>query len=320
MNDLPEFAEFENRLRELLAEEKHLQIINLIEDEIENYPDQRIYLIYWQLGMASRENNPDLAVGYLDDLIEEDIWISQYLLRTSPSLENLQDSLEYNERVEAMAELQRREAAQLLPLLTLRQDDQSLPEGEAYPLMLGLHRERSTALGSIKPWQPAAEVGWLVGVPQSTQALWSGAYVWDDFAQARVDLAEHVRDLASKYPVDAKRVILAGHQQGGELAAWLPCSGGMDVRGFIAVAPAGVNTANPDRWFHALQANRPVGLRGAIISGDIGTPYLPELKRLADILNAFDVPTHLEILPGVGPDDEPAFQEPIRQAIDFILS
>ena len=61
-------------------------------------------------------------------------------------------------------------------------------------------------------------------------------------------------------------------------------------------------------------------LRGAVISGDIGTPYLAEIKRLTDILNAFDVPTLLEILPGVGPDDEAAFHDPIRQAIDFIMS
>jgi len=314
------FPEFEARLRELLDERQYLRIINLIEDEGERYPAQRTYLVYWQVGMAARDNNPDLAMQYLDELIEEGIWISQFLLRTSPSLESLQDFPEYEDRVQAMAALQRREALQLLPLLTLRKDEEIDARRDPYPLLLGLHQDRDTALASIRFWQPAAETGWLVGVPQSTQAMWSGAYVWEDVVQAQREIADRTRDLIEKYTVDPNRIILAGHRQGGEVAAWLPCSGGINVRGFIAIAPTGSLIANPDRWFHSLQASEPKGLRGALISGDIGMPYLPELKRLADILNAFDVPTRLHILEGVGTDFDPAYHEAIRQAIDFVLT
>ncbi|HUF38735.1 MAG TPA: hypothetical protein VMN57_09445 [Anaerolineales bacterium] len=314
------FFEFEAHLRELLEQKQYLRIINLIEDEGERYPDQHTYLAYWQIGMAARDQNPDLAIQYLDQLIEEGLWISQFLLRNSPSLENLQDSTEYEDRVQAMAALQRREAAQLLPLLTLRRDPVTGSVNDPYPLLLGLHQERDTALGSIKFWQPAAEAGWLVGVPQSTQAMWSGAYVWDDLAQARQEIADHTRDLDEKYTVDPNRIILAGHRQGGETAAWLPCSGGLKVRGFIAIAPSGSLVTNPDRWFRSLQATEPEGLRGTLIAGDRGMQHLPELKRLADVLNAFDVPTKLHILPGVGIGYEPAYHEAILQAIDFILS
>jgi len=314
------FSEFEARLRELLEEKQYLRIINLIEDEGERYPDQQTYLAYWRIGMAARDDNPDLAMQYLDELIEEGVWVSQYLLRSSPSLEPLQDYPEYEERVQAMAELQRREAAQLLPLLTLRRDEEMVPGSDPYPLLVGLHQDRDTALASIRLWQPAAAAGWLVGVPQSTQALWSGAYVWEDIVQAQREIADHTRGLIETYNVDTNRVILAGHRQGGEVAAWLPCSGGIDVRGFIAVAPTGAMIANPDRWFHSLQANEPQGLRGALITGDIGMPYLPEMKRLADILNAFDVPTNLHVLEGVGTDYDPAYHAAIRQAIDFVLS
>jgi predicted esterase len=314
------FTDFEARLRELLNEKEYLRIINLIEDEGERYPDQRTYLAYWQIGMAARDKNPDLAIQYLDELIEEGVWISQYLLRTSPSLESLQDYEEYEERVLAMAALQRREAGHLLPLLTLRKDEEPGARAEPYPLLIGLHQERNTALGSIRFWQPAAEAGWLVGVPQSTQAMWSGAYVWEDIAQAQQEIAGHIRDLHETYSVNTDRIILAGHGQGGEVAAWLPSSGGLDVRGFIAIAPTGNLIATPDRWFHSLQASEPKGLRGVLITGDNGMPYLPELKRLADILNAFDVPTNLHIIEGKGTDYDPAYHEAVRLAIDFILS
>lgn len=302
------------------SEGEYLQAINLIEDEGERYPDQRMYLAYWQIGLAARDSNPDLAIQYLDELIEEGFWISQYLLRNSPSLESLQDSLEFADRVDAMAALQRAEAQQLLPLLALRKEQPGGLGGQPYPMMIGLHAGRATALASIRFWQPAAENGWLVGVPQSSQAMWSGAYVWEDVAQAQEDLIAHVRELAQIYPIDARRIVLAGHRQGGELAAWLPCSGGMDARGFIAIAPTGVQIANPDRWFHLLQARQPKGMRGAFIVGEQDGRYLPELKRLTDILNAFDVPVRLDILPGVGADFHPDYQDALLRAIDYILT
>lgn len=316
----PSFPEFENRIRDLLAEKKYLQIINLIEDEGDLYPNQHTYLAYWQVGMAARDNNIELAVEYLDQMIEEGLWISQFLLRTSPSFENLQGDLNFEERVDIMSGLQRREAAQLLPLLALRQEDKPIAGGQPFPLLLGLHKGRGTQLDSIKFWQPAAAAGWLVGVPQSGQALWSGAYVWEDLGQTQQELTDHVRGLAQKYTIDPRRVIVAGHEQGGEMAAWLPLSGGMDVRGFIAVAPTGGQIANPDRWFHMLQASEPSGMRGVFITGENDSPYLPEIKRLVDILNAFDVPAKLEILPGVGSEFHPAYQEALLQAIHFILT
>jgi len=314
------FPEFEQRLRDLLAEKHYLQIINLIEDEGERYPNQYVYLAYWRIGMAARDNNPDLALSALDDLIHEGIWISQFLLRTSPSLENLQDLPAFDERVQAMGVLQHREAAQLLPLLILRKESDPFSGEQRYPLLFGLHEDRATALNSIKFWQPAAEQGWLVAVPQSSQAQWSGAYVWEDVPQAQAELSDHLDDLGEKYDLDLRRIILAGHRQGGELAAWLSLSGGIEARGFIAAAPTGSQIANPDRWFHMLQASEPSGVRGVFILGELDAHYLPELKRLVDILNAFDVPTLLDIVPGVGSDFHPAFHEAISRAIDYILT
>ena len=51
----------------MLEEKQYLRIINLIEDEGERYPDQRIYLAYWRIGMAARDRNPDLVIQFLDE-------------------------------------------------------------------------------------------------------------------------------------------------------------------------------------------------------------------------------------------------------------
>jgi hypothetical protein len=307
------FPQFEARLREMLAAGQTLEIINLIEDQGGYYPAEHLHLKYWQIGMAARERNTDLAIAYLDELLEEGLWISPYLLRTSPSFENLQDSPDFEARLEAMAALQRAEQAQLLPLLTLRAEGSAPPAG--YPVLIGLHAARATSLASLQFWQPAARAGWLVGAPQSSQALWSGAYVWEDADLAQRETADSLRLLARQYPLDTRRRAIAGHREGGELAAWLAISGGFDAAGFIAIAPAGPRTLRPDDWFRTAQARPPAPLRGVFLASQPS----PELKRLASLLTALGIPARLQTLPSPGGAYTPACDAALLAALDFIF-
>ncbi len=304
----------------MLSERKHLEIINLIEDQGERFPDQRLYLKYWQVGMAARDGNVGLAVHYLDGLLEEGLWISQYLLRNSPSLEPLQDSLEFDRRVEDMAALQRAELSQLLPLLTLRQETESGVAGHNYPLFLGFHAGGGIALSSLKFWQPAARKGWLVAAPQSTQAQWSGSYVWEDQELALREAHGHIAGLAETYRLDRERTIAAGHGSGGELAIWMAVSGNLSASGFIAVAPEGRLIEDPDLWFRMVQTGSDRSLRGVILTGAEQGDLLPRVRQIADLLTALKIPTHLESLPVPGGSYEPSWDSAIETAIDFILS
>ncbi len=319
MSDLYPFPQFEARIRKLFAESKYLEVINLIDDEGDYYPAEHVYLKYWQIGMAARDDNPDLALQYLDQLLEEGAWISQLLLRTSPSLEIMQDLVEFDERVKLMAQLQRAEQAKLLPLLTLRRENEADPPETGYPTLIGLHADRSIALTSIKFWHPVAQRGWLVGVPQSSQALWSGAYIWEDRTQAQLEISDSLGALQAKYPVNARRTIIAGHRGGGELAAWLPAAGGIDVVGFIAVAPSGTLLERPEEWLRTLHGRIAAPLRGVFIVPE-GDARLPEIKRITDIFNAHSLPARLEVLPGVGADYQPEYDPAFLAALDFILT
>jgi hypothetical protein len=320
VDEILPFPEFEARLRSLLGEKKHLEIINLIEDQGERYPGQRLYLKYWQLGMAARDGNESLAVHYLDTLVEEGLWISQYLLRNSPSLEPLQDSLAYERRVEEMAALQRAEQGQLLPLLTLRQDSDPAPNARSYPLFMGFHAGGGIALSSLKFWQPAARKGWLVAAPQSSQAQWSGSYVWEDRELAIREAQAHMADLQKTYSLDPERIIAAGHGSGGELAAWLAVNKKIPVNGFIAIAPEGPLMAEPDLWFQMVQSNGGRPLRGVILPGSDQQEMMPLFKQLADLLTALKLPTQLKTLPVPGGNYAPACDSSIETAIDFIMS
>ncbi len=360
MTALKTFPQFETHLRGLYAEGKLREIIAQIDERRDDFPDERLFLAYWQLGMAARLEDDDLAFQILDDLIYQGQWINQVLLKTSPSLETLQNNPQYEERLREMAVLQNREITQLIPLLTLHKEGRCLDANPSpyvgtgpspyvgtgpspyvgtgpspyvgtgpspyvgagpCPLLIGLHAGRSLSLKSIPFWQVPATHGWLVGVPQSSQALWSGGYVWDDEQIARDEIEAHMHGLMEKYTVDRRRVILAGHRNGGELATFLPVSGGIDARGFIAIGPTGALMDDPDQWARILQGRPPRGLRGVVLLGEHDpAPRVAEIRRTVDIFNTLGLPCLLEIVPGVGSDYEPDYDQAILRAIDFVLS
>lgn len=315
------FPSFESHLRALYAEGKLREVIAQIDEHRDDFPEERLFLAYWQIGMAARLNDADLAFQVLDDLIDQGLWINQVLLKNSPSFENLQDNPEFEGRLREMAVLQQREVNQLIPLLTLHEEGRCGAAGDPCPLFIGLHAGRSLSLASIPFWQIPATRGWLVGVPQSSQALWSGGYVWEDVQLARDEVDHHLRGLMSKYAVDHRRIILAGHRNGGELAALLLVSGGIDARGFIAIGPTGALMDDPDQWGRILQGKPPRGLRGVILLGERDPlPRLAEIRRIVDLFNANGLPCLLETLPGLGGDYDPGYDPAILRAIDFVLS
>ena len=321
MTDIKTFPQFEFHLRALYAEGKLREVIAQIDERSDDFPDERLFLAYWQIGMAARLDDAELAFLILDDLIDQGLWFNQVLLKNSPSFESLQENPEYEGRLREMAVLQDREITQLIPLLTLHQEGRCGSERNPCPLLIGLHAGRSLSLKSIPFWQVPATNGWLVGVPQSSQALWSGGYVWDDVQLARDEIDHHIRTLKEKYTVDPRRIILAGHRNGGELAALLPVSGGIDARGFIAIGPTGALMDAPDHWGRIIQGRPPQGLRGVILLGEQDpAPRVAELRRIVDLFNSNGLPCLLETIPGVGGDYIPDYDPAILRAIDFVLS
>ena len=291
------FRELESQIRRHYATDEYAQIIDLVDREGQHFPEQKLFLSYWQIGMAARLGKPTLAFHFMDELLGDGLWISEILLRQSPSLEDLQGLMDFEERVRKFGKLQTKEVAQLLPLFTLRSEGHCSSQDDPCPLLVGLHTGRGIALDSIRFWRPAATNDWFVGVPQSSQAIWSGAYVWEDREFAQDEIETQVGALKEKYFVDPRRILLAGHAQGGEMAIWLPLSGGLDACGFIAIGPRGSFMDDPNQWIKLLQARLSTGIRGAIIAGELdGWVPMVEVRRTVEICNRFDVHCRLEVL------------------------
>ena len=314
------FVEFEGAIRHLYDNGDYGKVIELIDERGSTFPEQQLYLDYWRIGMAARMHNFTLAYHFMDELAQAGQWIDRNLMLKSPSLEGLLELQDYQIRLDRFWELQQQEFSQLLPLISLH-NKTGCTEAEPCPVLLGFHEDRQIALQAVPHWKRMAEEGWLVGLPQSSQALWSQAYVWEDRVLAQQEISGHLNKLSDSYHVDARRIVSAGSGLSAELALWLPLSRGIDVRGMLAVNPHGSYFAQPDRWLRLMQASQISGARAAIlVELEEGETAQPELLRTVEIFNTFDMPTTLLSLPAGAPVGGKDYESVLLSGIDFILS
>jgi predicted esterase len=313
------FNELQTHIQALYRQEAYAAALELATEQAPNFPEQFHLLAYWQVCMAVRTEQIELALRVLDELLERGFWYGESLLRKSPSLLPLQGLPEFEARVEHSHELQAEEQARLFPLLTLRSAGRCGAGQDPCSLLVGLHANASTAQASLNFWRAAAVDGWLVAAPQSTQAMWRGAYVWDDRQISEAGLLKHMQGLKAQYAFDPKRVVLGGHSSGGELALWLAIKGIIPCQGFIAIGPGGPLIDDVENWTAILYENPQRSLRGYVIVGQEDESIPQENVRiLVDILNETGIPTELEEIPDVGHDFSPEYEDGLRRGLDFI--
>jgi pimeloyl-ACP methyl ester carboxylesterase len=231
----------------------------------------------------------------------------------------LQGLPEFEALVERSQGLQSREQALLFPMLTLRSSGRCGSGQKPCPLLVGLHANASTAQASVNFWRAAAKNGWLTAIPQSTQAMWKGAYVWDDREASEAELVRQMQALQNQYSVDAQRVVLAGHAMGGELALWLAIQGIIPCEGFIAIGPSGPLLTDVENWAVILHEYQPRRLRGYIIIGQEDRTIAAEnIHILVDVLNEAGITTELEEIHDVGHDFSPEYEDSLLRGLNFI--
>jgi dienelactone hydrolase len=315
----PTFTDLQAHIQELYQERQYEAALELATEQTPHFPDQFPLLFYWRICMAARIGQYGLALHILDEMLDNGFWYSETLLRKSPSLLPMQELIEFEARLTRNRLLQNEEQAQLFPLLTLRSAGRCSFGQEPCPLLICLHANGSTAQDSVDFWRAAASAGWLVAIPQSTQAMWKGAYLWDDREISERELVKHHQALVEKYAVDPKRVALAGHLMGGELAIWLAIKGIIPAEGFIAIGPGGPLMEDVENWTAMLREIPNRKLRGYLIMGqeDHSVPQ-ENIRILADILNEAGIPTDLEEIPGLSRDYSIEYEDSLLRGLNFI--
>jgi dienelactone hydrolase len=321
MDDFPTFHLLHARIQALYADGDYGAALELATEGSANFPEQFPLLYYWQICMAARTGQPELALSRLDELLERNFWYSETLLRKSPSLLPFQGQVEFEKRVQRCQKLQDQEEARQYPLLVLRSNGRCAAGEAPCPLLIALHANASTAQASVEFWQAAAAAGWLVAIPQSTQAMWKGAYVWDDRALTEQELVRHFHSLLDRYAIDPERVVIAGHSMGGEMAVWLAVKNILPVQGFIAVGPGGPLMDEVENWTAVLKLDPNQVLRGYLIFGqEDDTINQENIHTLAKILNQAGIDTELEEIPGASHDFAEEYADSLLRGLDYLIA
>jgi predicted esterase len=313
------FEELQAHFQELYQQGEYGEALQFLEGSGESYPEYAHLLAYWKMALSTRLGENDQALDHLEALLKTGFWYGETLLRKTPAFQPLQGQERFEKLVELSRRLRLSDPDQKYPLLVLHSEGQCLSGGPLCPLALALHANAGLATDSLAFWQPIAKSGWLVGVPQSSQAMWKGAYIWDDRQETKQEIQKHYLAMREQYAVDTNRILLAGHSMGGEMAIELALTNVIPARGFIAIGPGGPWMDDLSNWQPVINNYSGGDLRGYILAGqeDTSIPH-DNIEALAEMFNLAGIPVDLEEIPHAGHDFSPEYEAAILRALAFV--
>jgi predicted esterase len=311
MSDLSKLEEVEQQFDHLVQAGSYSEALELITREAHLFPDYAQKVVYsWRMTMACRLEDGALALQLLKEAVEAGHWYSG--LRDNPDFRMLRGEPEFEKLVEICAERRAHEMANAVPKLKVLQPG---PQADPYPLLLALHGAHSDVESFAGHWSSAVSRGWLVGLPQSSQAYGPGTFSWNDWEWAMQEVQKHHVTLCQEYPIDPQRVVLAGFSQGGGLAAWLALTGTVRVRGLILVGPF---LADVQELVPLMEAHSPQGLRAYLVAGQRDQYCLGVAQRLATLFPQHGVACELDVYPDIEHSFPLDFESRLPHALEYV--
>ncbi len=314
------FNDVQRQIQALYQAEDYASALALAEEQQGIYPEQVALFTYWRICLTAQLDQNERSLDLLAGSLEQGLWYREVLLRHSPALKDLQNQPEFEALLERNQAVQAQDQAKLFPLLTLRNEGDCTPGGLPCPLLIALHANASSAQAEVTAWQPAAQAGWLVAMPQSTQAMWKDAYLWDDLEITLQEIQTHFNALDKGYQLDPERIVLSGNGMGAEVAIWLALGGAIPARGFLAINPDGPFTHEPQGWLPWLEAAQERYLRGVILCQEDHPSYRSgEAQSLVEKLNTAGIDCLLESIDTEIKPVDRNYLESLLGALGFIV-
>lgn len=173
-----DFDALQGRLFQLYNVGAFADALALIARERDTFPAYAHHSYYWLICLAAIQGKPDEALDWFDQALARGYWFSQAMLRSDPDLKSLQGQPGFEACV---SECVRR--AQAASATGTPQRVVTVPPPEfapPYPLLMCLHGMGGYAEETAARWRSAADEGWLVAAPQSSQPSGYGRWEWTD--------------------------------------------------------------------------------------------------------------------------------------------
>lgn len=288
----------------------------LISAEGPRFPEDASGVLYLRSCMAERVGDRAAALGALGEALDQGHWYGERLLRESPSWRPLQGDPAFEQL--AARSLAMMAAATHAPTPLLAVPD-GAPPAAGWPLLVTLHGNGGNPRLSLEGWRPAAG-GWLQAALQSSQAMSSQQFVWDDQERARADVLAQLDAVRGAHPVDERQLVLAGFSRGAETALQLVLTGAVAARGVVLLGPGGPMAEDPERWLPLIEGADGRELRAAVVVGDEDdTGLVDAALQLAPMLDDRGIPCHLEVVQGLGHSYPPDGGAALRRGLAFVI-
>lgn len=305
------FAAFQQEVFQLYFSKDYAGAAALVRREGDQFPDHARLLFHWTACFEALAGNAEGALKALEEAVARGFWYAEAALMDT-DLQTLHGRPAF-ENLVAICRARFEEArANVRPEMIIRRPERG--DGP-FPTLVVLHGNHTNARDTVDFWQPAAQDGWLMGLPSSTQLDGQDSAIWTDLSVTVPEVQQHVSALLAAHPVDRNRLVLGGFSMGGHAALRMGLSGEVDVRGLVLMAP----------WVENVETMRPFlrnvkpGLRVYIICGDQDEPCLQPSRNIAAMLKAEGIACELEIVPGVPHFYPGDFAERMRRGLAFVM-
>lgn len=307
------FGELRAAFFRAYQEKRYEDALELLTREIGNFPQHQVRLTNWQAALYEAVGQPAEALKVMAVYVAGGGWYGERALMD----DDFKATRELPGFADLLATCRARQAAAEAAVRPELQVHCTVPAGAGAPVLVALHGNHGSLAQSEPAWGPAADLGYVVGLAQSTQIEAPGMYVWDDWDRGETEAAGHFRQLADHPAADPTRMVVGGFSMGGGLAAHLALKGTASVRGFVALGPY-----IPDfgRVKAALAGARERGVRGYLLCGDQDRISLEHAQQLYDLTRQHDIPVELDVIGGLGHEFPVDFQERLERALAFVLA
>ena len=303
----------QKKMFELYEQQKYPEVNAIVAEMMKEFPGKRGLLYNVAYCVQSATGNSERALELMEEAADKGYWSDPDQLITDNDLKPL-----WNEpRFKSVAErfrLLAKEYSKSNParLEVLKPDGFNPGDRHAVPLIIALHGNTQSIEDSRNDWGFMAKKGWLVALPQSSQASMEGAFVWNNFETAIPEIKEHFKELTKNYDIDSERIIIAGFSMGGALAASICFNQVIPCNKFILMGPY---IQNASVFAESLEVLGRKDGHGYILVGENDTGCLQGSKDLAALCKEHRVECELDVIPGIGHEFPDNFQTLVSNAL-----
>jgi predicted esterase len=322
MTEIKMFADLADRFYALYFDKEYKQALDIVVRESPRFPDYSIVAAWWQMRMMALTGDVAGALHALEKVLAQEQWYHEDALHNIPDLAALQGIPKFEDFVARCRERRLEAVAKASPSLTVFEPKN---HPRPWPLLIPLGAW-PTDPNFAAHWAPAADEGWLVAIPQSSQVGWySGLYVWDDIERTNPEIQQHYIELNEKYELDKNRVVTAGFSKHCQAALQVALNGNPPrPRGFIAVEAWLSDMSiwpqfDLGAWPQIIEANANPTLRCYFVAGEENTKYYEAAEKAIELLRAQGIACKLEGTANKRHGFPPEFEASLKRALDFIL-